>query len=163
MTTTDKTPAERLAALFARTTTDTLITSLRALTALGQDASGEERWARAKTIEELERRYPAAGEAVGAAYLAAEIEMQRDGKVVEVDYVEVLLDAIAREPITITVTRFKLYPARGRSGRYAWKWSYNYTVSGDPMVCQYGAGLGDLRAMLRRKYPKATIVETWKG
>lgn len=58
---------------------------------------------------------------------------------------------------TITVTRYRL----GDPGR-PWRWAYNYVVSGDPRTCQYGSGLVDLRAMLRRTYPGATIVETWE-
>lgn len=58
---------------------------------------------------------------------------------------------------TITVTRYRLTNP-GRAPR----WAYNYVVEGDPMTCQYGPGLVDLRAMLRRKHPGATVVETWR-
>ena len=63
---------------------------------------------------------------------------------------------------TITVTRAKLYAPPGRAARFAWKWSYDYRV-GDGPNCQYGPGLADLRAMLRERFPGATIVEAWKA
>jgi len=59
---------------------------------------------------------------------------------------------------TVTVTRYWLHNP-GRLGR----WAYNYTVSGNAMLCQYGPGLSDLRARLAKKYPGATIIETWKA
>ncbi len=60
---------------------------------------------------------------------------------------------------TITVERFTLYPEKGRPGTPMQ--SYNYTVSGDDQLCQYGPGLSSLRSMLKRRFPGATIVETW--
>ncbi len=161
MTTTAPTRDERLTALFNRTTSPTLITSLLTLAAVGERASAEERWMHAKIITELERRYPTASDAVEAAFLAAELEMERTGEYVEVDYVGVLVAAIEQAPVTVTVTRFQLVPVPGFGGRP--RWSYNYTISGEPMVCQYGPRLGDLRAQLKRKYPTATIVEDWKS
>ncbi len=65
------------------------------------------------------------------------------------------------KPTVITVKRSKLYPAGGRSRRFEWKWTYDYHVDGGP-VCQYGPGLADLKAVLKRKFPTARIVETWK-
>jgi hypothetical protein len=58
---------------------------------------------------------------------------------------------------TITVTRYRLINP-GRAPR----WAYNYVVEGDPMTCQYGPGLRDLRSMLRERHPGSIIVETWK-
>jgi hypothetical protein len=84
----------RMAALFARTTTPTLITSLLTLATIGERSSAEERWVHAQIISELERRHPTADAAVEAAFLAAETEMERTGEYVEVDYVGVLLAAI---------------------------------------------------------------------
>lgn len=59
----------------------------------------------------------------------------------------------------ITVERFKLYPVPGFGTRI--KWSYNYTIDDGPL-CQYGPGLTELRSMLRRRHPRAEIVETWR-
>lgn len=60
----------------------------------------------------------------------------------------------------ITVRRFRLHPAApGRRGPTGW--SYTYQVAGDPMVCQYGPGLASLRAVLKRRYPAATVTEQW--
>lgn len=65
------------------------------------------------------------------------------------------------EPTTIVIERFKLLPSPVRAYVYAWKWTYNYRVNNGP-ECQYGPGLVDLRSMLKRKFPGAQIVETWK-
>lgn len=80
----------RRKALFARTTSATLIQSLRMLEVLimSGKATPEEHMARAWTIDELEMRFPAASIAVGDAFEAAEMA---PGKYVEVDYVAVLL------------------------------------------------------------------------
>jgi hypothetical protein len=61
----------------------------------------------------------------------------------------------------IVVERYKLYPVVSRPGP-AWQWAYNYYVDGGP-ICQYGPGLVSLRSMLKRKFPDAQIVETWKA
>jgi hypothetical protein len=58
---------------------------------------------------------------------------------------------------TITVTR-RWLSNRGQMPR----WSYNYTISGDPMLCQYGPRLRDLCLMLHERYPEATVVKTWE-
>lgn len=84
--------ADRLTNLFARTTTPALVLSLRTLDATV--TTPERRWARAKTIEELERRYPAASAAVEAAFDAAETRIEA-GEDVQVDYAAVLIAAIA--------------------------------------------------------------------
>lgn len=152
---------KRLTALFDRATSQTLITSLLVLAAAGEKASAEERWMHAQLITELERRYPTADAAVQAAFEAADDQTVRTGEYVEVDYVGVLVAAIEQAPVTVTITRFQLVPVPGFGGRL--RWSYNYVVSGEPMVCQYGPRLGDLRAQLKRKYPTATIVEDWKS
>lgn len=63
----------------------------------------------------------------------------------------------------VVVTRAKQYPTPGRAYRFAWKWTYDYRVASGP-VCQYGPGLTDLRAMLRRQFGReAEIVETWSA
>lgn len=81
---------ERRKALFVRTTTATLIQSVRMLDEVlkAGKASKEEIMARAWTIDELELRFPAAGDAVQAAFDVAETA---PGEYVEVDYVAVLL------------------------------------------------------------------------
>ena len=61
------------------------------------------------------------------------------------------------ETTTITITRDRLVNP-GRMPR----WAYNYVVSGDPMTCQHGTGLRELRRMLRERHPGATVVETWR-
>lgn len=66
------------------------------------------------------------------------------------------------EKPTIVIERWKLTPSPVRSYRVDWKWTYTYRVDGGP-ECQYGPGLGDLRSMLKRKFPGASIVETWKA
>ena len=80
----------RRKALFARTSTATLIQSVKILEAvlIAGNASKEEIMARAWTIDELEERFPAASIAVGDAFEAAETA---PGEYVEVDYVAVLL------------------------------------------------------------------------
>lgn len=80
--------ATRLANLFARTGTPALVLSLRTLDATA--TTPERRWARAKTIEELERRYPAAAAAIEAAFEDAEIRIEA-GEDVQVDYAAVLI------------------------------------------------------------------------
>ena len=81
--------AQRVA-LFARTTTATLIQSVTILDALlvTGKASQEEIMARAWTIDELEQRHPAASLAVREAFEAAETA---PGEYVEPDYVAILL------------------------------------------------------------------------
>lgn len=74
-----------------------------------------------------------------------------------------ITNAIPRTDLTqhvIAVERFQLYPAGGGNYRSAWRWSYNYHVSGGPL-CQYGPGLKSLRSMLKERFPGARIVETW--
>ncbi|MCW6008695.1 hypothetical protein K1W54_29735 [Micromonospora sp. CPCC 205371] len=87
---------QRLTSLFARSTTAALVDSLRTLDAT--PPSPERNWARAKTIEELERRYPAAAQAVEDAFYAAEFQIE-NGVDVPVDYVAVLIAAIPAEEI----------------------------------------------------------------
>lgn len=77
---------QRAAALFARATDEVLLESLITLEA--SPRSRETTWARAKTIEELERRFPNAAAKVEAAFEAAEA----DGT--DVDYVAVLVAAV---------------------------------------------------------------------
>ncbi len=85
---------QRLTDLFAKTSTTALIDSLLILKA--GEMTAETRWAHAQTINELERRHPAAGEAVEAAYDAAEAEIEA-GRPGEVDYVTVLVAAVRGE------------------------------------------------------------------
>lgn len=61
----------------------------------------------------------------------------------------------------IVIKRSKLYPSGGAGRRFEWKWTYDYRIDDGP-VCQYGSGLGDLRAILKRKFPNSEIIETWK-
>lgn len=61
---------------------------------------------------------------------------------------------------TIRIERYKLYPVVSRPGP-AWQWAYDYRIDGGPN-CQYGTGLASLRSMLKRRFPKAEIVESWK-
>ncbi len=85
------TTAAKLTALFARSSTRTLVESLRTLDATPR--TPDHSWARAKPIAELDRRYPAASTAVEAAFEAAELRTEA-GEDVEVDYVAVLIAAI---------------------------------------------------------------------
>jgi hypothetical protein len=89
--------AQKLAALFAKSSTPTLVTSLLALDAM--PAAPEHSWARAKTIEELERRFPAAAEAVEAVFEEAENRIIAGEDVPDVDYVAVLIAAIPTEAL----------------------------------------------------------------
>lgn len=84
--------AQRLTSLFGRTSTPALITSLVTLEA--SPTSPERSWARAKTIEELERRFPAAAQVVAEAFEMAEQKLLDGGECEDVDYVAVLLAAI---------------------------------------------------------------------
>lgn len=81
----------KLAALFARSSTPALVTSLLTLDAA--KSSPERNWARAKTIGELERRFPEAAAAVEQAFDAAETDIEQGGTG-DVDYVAVLVAAI---------------------------------------------------------------------
>jgi hypothetical protein len=80
----------RRKALFARTGDAALIEAVKTLEALlvAGNATQEHIMSRAWTIDELELRFPAASDAVEAAFYAAETA---PGKYVEVDYVAVLL------------------------------------------------------------------------
>lgn len=82
----------RKQALFARATDQVLATSLRTLDAI-VNPSGEERMVRAWTIEELERRHPAASAAVEKAFEETDAAFVA-GNDADVDYVAVLLAAI---------------------------------------------------------------------
>lgn len=81
--------AARKAALFAKTTDAALIGALHILEAQ-TELTGDERWVRAQTIDELERRHPAASAAVEQAFL------ESDATGAEVDYVAVLVAAIRK-------------------------------------------------------------------
>lgn len=85
---------ERRKALFAQATSATLATSLATLDKLVKDGgpdAQEHILARAWTIDELERRFPAASQAIEDAYLAAELRLEATGEDVEVDQVAILL------------------------------------------------------------------------
>lgn len=87
--------AARQAALFARATTATLITSLRTIVAKQQTVTSRElSLTRIWIIDELERRYPAAARAVEAAFAQSIEHEEATGVYVEINYVEVLIDAI---------------------------------------------------------------------
>lgn len=60
----------------------------------------------------------------------------------------------------IKLYRDRLYPQVARPGP-AWRWTYEYQVDDGPRV-GYGTHLASLRDRLKRKYPGATITETWK-
>jgi hypothetical protein len=83
---TGKSIEKRLANLWARSSDTELIKSLRTLDSGPRNP--ETNWARSQVIKELERRYPAASDAVDTAFdHAADDEY--------VDYVAVLLSAIS--------------------------------------------------------------------
>lgn len=86
------TKQQRLAAVFAKSSTSALIGGLRILEAT--PASPEHRMVRAWTIEELERRFPEAAASVEAAFEAAELELIEGRGNGDVDYVAVLVAAI---------------------------------------------------------------------
>lgn len=81
---------QRLAHLMAQTSTPALVTSLLALDATAP-RSREESMAFTWTINELERRFPEASAAVGAAYEEDERRLMAGEDGQEVDYVAVLL------------------------------------------------------------------------
>lgn len=83
---------QRLAAAFAKTPSRELVKAL--LTLDEQPSSQENNWARAKTIDELERRFPTAAKAVEDAYYQDEILVEAGVDAAEVDYVAVLIAAI---------------------------------------------------------------------
>lgn len=84
---------QRQAALFSKTSDRVLIDSLSAI----GDVSGtpeEVGMVRAWTIAEIERRYPEAGAAAAAAFDEADRVLAEEDRVVEVDYVAVLVAAL---------------------------------------------------------------------
>lgn len=87
----------RLVTVMGGSTNRTLIEALRTLAAMPEaEVTALHRRTHAWLIEELERRVPAAAEAVGNAYERAEIESDITGQYVDVDYVEVLAGYIER-------------------------------------------------------------------
>lgn len=82
----------RLNTLFAMAPTRELAEALRMLA--DQPVTSETAQAHAWLIDELERRYPSASDAVGDAFLAAELHAKETGVAEELDYVEVLIGAI---------------------------------------------------------------------
>ena len=84
------TPQERMAALLARTPTATLAGALRILKAKS-DLTADERLAHARTVEELERRFPEAAAAVERAFDEAEALIEQGVEAEDPDYVGVLL------------------------------------------------------------------------
>lgn len=60
---------------------------------------------------------------------------------------------------TVTLTRVRLYPVVAHPGP-AWRWLYKYTPD-NGLRREYGTGLQDARAYVRRVFPHATIVEAW--
>lgn len=98
---------DRKAALFALTATPTLITSLLAVEAdktpfdpKNPEPTQERNMVRAWTIEELERRHPAAAQTVEDVFDAA--YDAETGDWTEVDYVKVLVNAVLAELETPT-------------------------------------------------------------
>lgn len=69
---------------------------------------------------------------------------------------------MSAEQQTVVINREKLTPSPVRSYRVNWKWTYTYRVDQGP-VAQYGPGLTDLLAMLKRKFPGARIVKNWEA
>ncbi len=61
------------------------------------------------------------------------------------------------------ITRSKLYRSRFATGPgYAWYWLYAYTTPENDRPTTHSTCLGSLRDYLRRKYPQARQIETWK-
>lgn len=83
----------QLTALFRKSATPALIDALLILEAKRATSKLDEfeLMSRAWTIEELERRFPAASDAVEAAFLDSETALQSGGQYTEVDYVAVLV------------------------------------------------------------------------
>lgn len=85
----------RLKDLLAKTGTAALIISLRVLDDEAKTAPTQETLlVRAWTIDELERRFPAASAAVEAAYLEDDERIERGEDSIDVDTVAILLPAI---------------------------------------------------------------------
>lgn len=85
----------RLKALFAKSATSALVDSLQILEAKRTTSKAKldefELMARAWTIEELERRFPAASQAVEDAFMESEAALMGGGQYAEVDYVGILI------------------------------------------------------------------------
>lgn len=79
-------------ALFAKSTSETLVASLIAVDALPR--TPEHSMVRSWLIDELEQRFPIASNAVEQAFATADAEERATGEFVQVDYVAVLVDAI---------------------------------------------------------------------
>jgi hypothetical protein len=60
----------------------------------------------------------------------------------------------------IRVSRTQLYPQVAHPGP-AWRWLYTYTADGGPRR-EYGTGLADTRRFLRKTFPNAAVIETWR-
>jgi hypothetical protein len=85
---------DALAARCAEMPTTTLVTALTVL-ATNDKPTAEERLVRARIIDTLENRYPAASQAVQDAFDEAAAIEEETGQYVDVDYVEILTAAIA--------------------------------------------------------------------
>lgn len=83
----------QLKALFAKTPTPALTSALRTMEDKREARKLDqfEVMARAWTIDELEKRFPAASQAVEDAFLSAEMSLIAGGPYAEVDYVTILL------------------------------------------------------------------------
>lgn len=99
-----QTQKARLQAIMRLTPVDALLTSLLAVEASMPPVDPENpeprrvaAMVRAWTIEELERRYPAASNAVQSAFDAAGEAELKTGESVHVDYVHVLVEAVLAE------------------------------------------------------------------
>ena len=87
------TPQERRRALLAKSATPALVDALQTLELKLQPGRADEfeRMTRAWIIDELERRFPAASDAVNDAFEKSETDFMAGGEYVEVDYVGVLV------------------------------------------------------------------------
>jgi hypothetical protein len=94
---------DRKAQLMARTSDTALIEALSRLDATmkPETASAEQRMVRAWTIDEIERRWPVAAEAVGRAFNSAAQEEETTGQYVEVDYVAILLGNVPQHLLPV--------------------------------------------------------------
>lgn len=63
--------------------------------------------------------------------------------------------------VTVEATRVKRYPVVAHPGPQ-WVWLYQYRADGGPRRT-WGTGVADFRRWLRRTFPNAAIVETWKS
>lgn len=97
-TQTTTTATDRAKARVATYPTPQLVTVLTMIDA--KPSSPENSLIRHWLIDEVERRFPAASDAVGAAFEAADAQEQATGKTVAVDYVAVLIANIPADALS---------------------------------------------------------------